>query len=93
MAPKPDAKGMESKRSAVSGQRSEAERERKMNQTPCPRCGGSRLTKGLGLHGFGEIAVFVFLLMLGIIPGVVFYFYMRSVLYCESCRRRVGLFV
>lgn len=54
----------------------------------CKRCGSDRVGKVRGLQGVGELAIFLVLFVLGVIPGIIYYVWQESVPYCSGCGRR-----
>jgi len=55
----------------------------------CPRCGAQSVGKVRGLQGMGEVCTAVILLILGVLPGLIYYIYIESRPYCSGCGRRV----
>jgi len=55
----------------------------------CPHCGSHSVGKARGLQGVGEVLLGLLLLILGIIPGVIFYVIAESKPYCSGCGRRL----
>jgi hypothetical protein len=54
----------------------------------CRHCGSDRVGKSRGLQGISELAIFLILFVLGVIPGIVYYIWQESVPYCAGCGRR-----
>ena len=59
-----------------------------MQTKSCPTCGSRRIEKVRGLRGAAEHVSFALLLLCGVIPGIIYYFYIHSLPYCLRCRRR-----
>ena len=55
----------------------------------CPACGTALLPRGRGIHGFSEVLGCVFLLLLYLIPGIIYYIWLESKPYCPNCKRRI----
>jgi predicted RNA-binding Zn-ribbon protein involved in translation (DUF1610 family) len=59
-------------------------------QSPaCPNCGAHTVGKVRGLHGVKEVTIGVVLLLCFIVPGIIYYIYMKGVPYCTSCGHRL----
>lgn len=59
------------------------------NVRHCPFCNSNSVAKGRGLQGAGEVFTAIILILVGIIPGVIYYIYKDSQPYCSGCGRRV----
>ena len=43
---------------------------------------------GRGMHGAEEVMTVAFLILIGIIPGVLYYLYLEIRPWCPKCRKR-----
>jgi uncharacterized Zn finger protein (UPF0148 family) len=55
----------------------------------CPICNSVMVPSGRGMHSGTEKLTCIFLLMFGLLPGVLFYVVTDMKPYCRQCRRRV----
>jgi hypothetical protein len=55
----------------------------------CPECKDTKMIPpGRGMHGAEEVMSVAFLVLIGIIPGVLYYLYLEIRPWCPKCRKR-----
>jgi hypothetical protein len=57
----------------------------------CPYCGAKSVRIGVGLHGLEEFMCCLFLCLLGLIPGIIYYVATEGTPRCSSCGRRIRI--
>lgn len=63
--------------------------EKAGHRSDCPACGTELIPRGRGIHGFNETITCTVLLMLGLIPGILYYIGVEARPYCPKCERRI----